>query len=312
MKRTLNILMIQLAMACHLPKKYSPLEGSITYVCHSWCGGLADRIRGISAVYMYSLILNRSFHIEMPEMHLQEFLQPAENNAWNIPVPPSQQHYQAIDNPNSLQLCDWNRFEHISVSTNIWSPQPILTAMCPEWQTEHARQIVNSIFRAPRNAQGYILAFPCIGKTFRRLFRPSDALKARLRDERRRLLKSRRHVGLHFREGDHAMFPGDQDRRGHSIDKCLHMANTFFLSQDVYLVSDSTEIKTQHQNASIIVSPATPYHVDKNPYDFDKIMSVFVDLLMLSSMNAIVLTSSGFGALAALIGGYRPSHIKYC
>ena len=38
-------------------------RGSVTYVCESSssCGGLADRVRGISAAYMYALMLNRSF-----------------------------------------------------------------------------------------------------------------------------------------------------------------------------------------------------------------------------------------------------------
>ena len=313
MSRNLIFLLIHVANACYIPPHSStPEGGSITYVCHSNCGGLADRIRGISAAFMYSLILNRTFHIDMPEMHLNEFLQPSKHVPWDSPAPTVRQYYQAIDNPDGLRLCEWPQHRDISISTNVWSPRFVLNAACTEWQSTHARHIVNAFFRAPPNAQGYILEFPCIGKTFHHLFRLNPVLLDRLRAERARLPNDMPSVGVHFRAGDSAMFEGSSDQRGHSLVACLHEAETIFPKGITYLVSDSLQAKTSHMNATILVSPAVPFHVDKSPYDGERIMSVFVDLLMLASMNAVVLTSSGFGALAALIGGYGPKHVRYC
>jgi hypothetical protein len=117
-------------------------------------------------------------------------------------------------------------------------------------------------------------------------------------------------VGLHFRVGDIAMLPGESDNRGRSFDACLRLAMSIGL---VYVVSDSVATKEiARKEAGVLVSRSIPFHVDKSTYDRERVLEVFVDLFMLASMDSIVITPSGFGALAALISNRASQSIHYC
>lgn len=288
-------------------------RGSVTYVCESSssCGGLADRVRGISAAYMYALMLNRSFHISMPNMHLEEFLQPR-LHAWNIPAPsPASKRFVAIDDVRTLDLCEWQQHLHLEVATNQWTPGAFLHADCPEWHTQHARELLSALFTAPPTAQHYIKEFPCIGSVFNLLFEPTEQVLNALRIERQRVPAPS--IGIHFREGDIAMLPGQSDQRGRSFDLCMAEARRAVSPATVYVVSDSWDTKMRVANETdVLISPAVPFHVDKSVYERLRVLELFVDLFMLASMDAIVITPSGFGALAATMGAYTSNHIHYC
>ena len=165
-------------------------------------------------------------------------------------------------------------------------------------------------------AQNYVSEFPCIGWVFRLLFQPTstvlDALHAET--ESQHALPHKPVVGLHFRAGDIAMLPGESDNRGRSFDACLRLAVSISGNSSlVYVVSDSVATKEiARKEAGVLVSRTIPFHVDKSTYDRERVLEVFVDLFMLASMDSIVITPSGFGALAALISNRAPQSIHYC
>ena len=186
-------------------------------------------------------------------------------------------------------------------------------AACAEWHTPYADQILHALFEQPVGAQNYVSEFPCIGWVFRLLFQPTstvlDALHAERQPEERKPV-----VGLHFRAGDIAMLPGESDNRGRSFDACLRLAVSISGNSSlVYVVSDSVATKEiARKEAGVLVSRTIPFHVDKSTYDRERVLEVFVDLFMLASMDSIVITPSGFGALAALISNRAPQSIHYC
>jgi len=274
------------------------IRGSITFVCHEGCGGVADRVRGMGAMYMFAVLMNRSLHIRTPYMHLLPH-----NVRWDTPSNPTA-HFSAIDRIDGLSPCEWP--EHVSVSTNQWDLGMVTQAHCLRSDTR-IQSLARAFFQAPVGARDYVLAYPCIGQIFKRLFKPTRAL----RDAVRVTIPHSRVVGIHIRAGDSAMIDGGHSRPTVSLAPCLAAARAWKLP-NILVVSDSPAIKHEAKMAGIMVSSQEPFHIDRQTYNANLVMGVMVDLLTLASLDAIVLTSSGFGALAALIGGYRPENIAYC
>ena len=290
---------ITLSAACpHLRQMESASAGSITYVCDGVCGGVADRVRGIGALYMFALITNRTFHIRAPHMHLLPREVP-----WDAPSHPTA-HFSAIDQIGSLRPCDWP--PHVSVATNQWDLAMVTDAECLRHDARSQR-LARAFFEAPPSARDYVRAYPCLGRVFKRLFTPTRALANAVRAA----MPGPGTVGIHVRAGDDAMLHEGQPRPNVRLAPCLSAARAWRLPI-VYVVSDSPAIKREAATAGLQVSPQPPYHVDHQAYDAQRFMGVMVDLLTLASLDAIVLTPSGFGALAALIGEYRPDAIAYC
>jgi hypothetical protein len=275
------------------------LKGSITYVCHEGFGGVADRVRGIGAMYMFAVLKNRTLHIRTPYMHLLPH-----NVRWDTPSNPTA-HFSAIDRIDGLSPCKWWP-ENVSVSTNQWVLAMATEAEC-FYNDTRIQSLARAFVKASVGARDYVLAYPCIGQIFQRLFKPTRSLA----DAVRVTVQRRGVVGIHIRDGDSAMIDGGQPRPTVSLAPCLAAARAWRLPT-IYVVSDSPAIKREAALAGIIVSQQQPFHVNRQTYDANLVMGVMVDLLTLASLDAIVLTSSGFGALAALISGYRPENIAYC
>jgi hypothetical protein len=292
-------LMVTLSTAtCPHLGHVEPTAGSITYVCDSFCGGVADRVRGMGAMYMFALLLNRTFHIRAPHMHLLPRDVP-----WDAPSHPTA-HFSAIDQIGSLRPCEWP--PHVAVATNQWDLAMVTEAECLRHDAR-AQRLARAFFEASSSARDYVRAYPCIGRVFKRLFMPTRALSEAVRAT----MPGPGTVGIHLRAGDSAMLHEGQPRPTVALAPCLAAARAWRLPI-VYVVSDSLAIKREAAAAGLQVSSQPPYHVDHQTYNAQRFMGVMVDLLTLASLDAIVLTPSGFGALAALIGDYRPDAIAYC
>jgi len=151
------------------------------------------------------------------------------------------------------------------------------------------------------------------------------ALLLELKLFRTSLLKKRREkskiIAIHFRGGDHYMNAPknttvEEDKRLelshiHSLIACA--ANATEYNSTILLVADNDVVKRiaiKYYRHSVYTSRVKPFHTDRDKSDsLVDTIGTWVDMMLLSMSDYIVLSHSGFGTLASQIGMYRKDQI---
>jgi len=129
-------------------------------------------------------------------------------------------------------------------------------------------------------------------------------------------------VAIHFRGGDHYMnvakdFQLDKRLEISSLHKMIACADKIAANTShaptIILCADSIEAKTyaiRHYGDRLYSSSIVPFHSDREGSDQGNgTLGSWTDILLLAAADGIVLSSSGYGILAAQIGMYDHTKI---
>mmetsp|Transcript_44449 Transcript_44449/g.69500 ORF Transcript_44449/g.69500 Transcript_44449/m.69500 type:complete len:479 (-) Transcript_44449:59-1495(-) len=294
----------------------------------SACGGLADRMKGITSAFYAASALGYGFRVDwskplpiMPAMLKEGKL------SWNKSVIRSGKVLRAaqIDSPKRpFNLCEWSQYDVVEIRTNL------LMLPNEDGKCNRTSMSIQEIIghQRSRSRKG-------IGCAWWYLFAIGELLEIEVLNQIRRLRdwklarnqSSGPTIGIHVRAGDSEMNAG-RGREAKNMHKMLHegMRCAEVLSESigsgkmtVVLVSDSSKIKQfASQNLNVFASDAAPFHVDRSRKGSRKqVMAGFtgawVDLILLSLCDGLVLTStSGYGFLAEGIGLFGLDQVRLC
>ena len=294
------------------------------------CGGNADRIRGITISFLHALRLGYSLVLDWNNpINNSRLFVPRRPDLWTTVAATSYLNnnrtlrIKSIDNRNLLYECQWTKYENIILQSNAF-----IFRNCERNETKPSDYF--SVESSIKWRRERFMLLPCLGCVFWFLFALSDDLQSTLIGELKLfnewlLLHSRIDIpviAVHFRGGDHYMdVPIQTINEG---DKRLQLSNVHSLiscadklanrSATILLVADNNLVKRfalRNYPDRVYSSTVNPFHTDRvGIASINGTLGTWADLLLLSLCDGIVLSHSGFGALAAQIGMYDESQIK--
>jgi hypothetical protein len=307
--------------------------GTVTWTCSGGCGGNGDRLRGISATLVRALSIGYDFRITWTHpVPVSEVFTERGYVPW---LSPTQERagttfsVVAIDQ-GELKFCEWSRHENVSVRTNlagnIGSDWRIQKESCHLQHRFYKEPLMRS-----RGWETYKEGYHAtVGCSFWYLFAIGKRLENTMVEELNRFQAwkvahgrtGNPTVGVHIRSGDKAMNLGEDVRVGivgkdgalRVMECALKWSNAIGLENATFLlVSDnqeSREVAISILPGQVWSTSAVSFHTDKPVGDvLLGTISSWVDLLLLSLTDAIVLSPSGFGEASSNIGMFPKERV---
>ena len=294
--------------------------GVVSFGCNSAvCGGIGDRIRGLSQVFLEAKHLGLSFGLHGSQGLFSGLLRTtrAANVISNPKTHTKKLAIEQWDPHGSLQVCEWMQYDYVEVSSNVI---PTGVVGCAE------RNDYNSLFFRACNRSSVI------GCVWWYIMRVDARLEKEILREleefanwKRRNNRERNPViGVHIRAGDissgfsgTAVTSDDIKRLEELADQAVlcgvHLGEDMRLDHATLLIlSDSIIVKARchlTHPARTWSSATVPAHIEKSSA-IDRHLGSLVDLLLLSLCDAIVKSESGFSHLSAAIGMYPPERMR--
>ena len=309
----------------------SSQKGVVFWECRfggEGCGGNADRLRGISGALFNAIRIGYDFAIlwdnpvDMKTYLVPRF--PPLKNMSDLPLHSnSTLAVASFDHKVSLlRECEWNKFENVAVRLNELYP-----VECGDEDDLHLQSF---FFTNKANVSDpHWNRYPCLGCVFWYLFSVSFQLQSSVEHELELFIDwtnahNRSHfptVAIHFRGGDHYMnvakesYKGDKRLELTSLHKMIRCADKLSSSgpPTIFLCADSTAAKEyaiSHYGHRLYTSNVVPFHSDRGGIDpGNGTLGSWTDILLLALADGIVLSSSGYGVLAAQIGMYDRTQV---
>uniref|UniRef100_A0A7S4JH47 GT23 domain-containing protein n=1 Tax=Guillardia theta TaxID=55529 RepID=A0A7S4JH47_GUITH len=334
--QTVKIRMQNISNKCHFRRWHDIFQKhrsrwsngrNLIWACKSFCGGNGDRLRGLAhAMYLslcmgYDLLLDWTHPVPISRFFVQR-----PSVSW-LAKPGSQMRaadVHIMDSRKPLGL-NWKQFDNIRLYSNM----DALQMDCGTNETNLTSALYFEDSSAPIT-NGYHVyggTYHMVGCTFWHLFSLNDELTNAVLGEVRSLntlKQSRSIIACHIRIGDIAMGVGSDHRVkgtladiGRRVMVCAsYLARKLKFQQFVtVLVSDSNALKqlfqSQFPNMSY-VSKYPPYHTDRGRSNsVSGSLGSWVDTMLLALSDAVILSPSGFGAVAAQIGLFLRDEIAY-
>ena len=303
-------------------------RGTLLYECSGWCGGVGDRMKGITVVWYLSTRANTKFQLKWSvPTDLRHFFQSNDEEPWGFDG--NSEEYALLNDLDRVKEWsgeDWSHLEgllrehqHVRVRSNvIWSKQRYyLREMGLAVSTP-----ISDLHRddSPFSSSSLPLMFP-IGCAIHNIMKPTKALSEALSQTQRDLFPdpSRPVIGLHVRIGgarhNDATFLSEDDvvlfiRCAAKIERELGLDAYWYLASDNERVRSNAQEIINHEfpsldsetNPKLITSSKRVVHMDRGKPTIEDEMFVFVEWLLLASSDALVLSPSGYGESAADIG----------
>ncbi|EPZ34199.1 hypothetical protein ROZALSC1DRAFT_27776 [Rozella allomycis CSF55] len=295
-----------------LNDKSNEEKNKLTFRCHEHpCGGLGDRMRGAIFVFYLSLFTNRRYDFNWDFPHPIELF---------IDTPSFIKHtYKSDENPhiiyhidnysldwvrNTNFVKDWEKFSNVEIRSNnyLWLHL---------FENQHFQEIINRKFSYLKGLNKFELTHIAMNILFNES--PSVILKIN------NILKnvpSMYKIGIQHRTGDKE-FGVDWIRHSPRSGACLatqavkvckesKIKCAFFITSDSpkSLLKIKSIISKDSKDHIFMDSPGIIKHVDMpgktNSTDFEENYSkTYVDWFLLSRMDALIISRSGFGELAS-------------
>ena len=300
-----------------LIRGYRNSTTNVIYKCKSYCGGLGDRLRGITTSYIIALLSGRNFIIDMTHpCEMAKILKPHLYD-WTLRLPHhdknrSKMVINAIDNMaemiplfmGSNFVKKWLPFDDIEIFTNLNLVATVF--MNPSLQDNELVQMVSSVMSP--NEVHLNSFFPII---FEILFQPTVEILKVIDPVLSMITNSRKPViCLHIRVGKNPTNPNDADfsDRKNIIDDMISFISNYTMNMRnrtwIMAMSDSqTAVDTvlrKFPNNSF-TAPGPILHIDR-PTTFvdhcEGFSKVVIDFYLLGECDALILSNSGFSGLA--------------
>ncbi|XP_060587200.1 uncharacterized protein LOC132742756 [Ruditapes philippinarum] len=279
----------------------------LIYFCEGKCGGLADRLKGITMVYMMSLLTQRRFAISMDTpCEIEHFLQPNLLD-WSFPDRESLAG-------KTVQIIDcFERHDAYEIDLQRYDPDPIsmlkaevvLMKANQDW-TRIFRKLSVSPKRFPQLYQYHsseLLRTIYIG-----LFKPSSELSHSVNEFFKQKVGDKKLACLHARMGE-ALY---QRYTYREIMIPLQFLKRFDNRDDfkIMIATDTENVKTiaNHMYKNFVDTSGPILHIDymrngsmAQDLKCAGFMRSVVDHVVLQRCDKLVLTGSGFGVTAASI-----------
>ena len=270
-------------------------------------GGWGDRLKAIISTYLLAELTNRTFVILYTNpCELTQFLVPSLYN-WNR----CQEYIMSLPKLEKSIISSYNRnrtFPNYIKTLDVSHPlkhQVLYTYTNQIW--------IEYILDHPKAAQRLPWA---VGKTvseisgqiLKRLFRPSTLLENEIIKFKENITKPRQMICSHIRVGRNPTIPNDGRRRFGAPD--VNVIFEFLRKFDnpskyvIYVATDSQNVKDSVRgNFTSVVTVDMPIvHIAKHRQDTSGCVGFYMALLeqlILSRCDLLLLTHSGYGAMAA-------------
>ncbi len=277
----------------------------IIYRCTYFCGGLADRQKGIVTAYIISQILRRKFGLIMTMgCEFSNYVVP---NVVNWIVDPaalkgkSTEVKRLIDNSRFGKTLKDGKLEDI-FSKDVTYYEGNINLVVPLMNKEAFLSLpwINN------------LTMPDIYKTaFAQLFKFASSTQKRYETFRARL-RNRRLVCAHLRMGKSKTIPADGSRtgKGRPDPKALitFLKAKITPSDIVFIATDSDEVREVFRvvfSDMLIELEGKIVHIDRSGKKFDcsGMEKAILDEYVLSTCDTLVVSNSGFSTVATYIRG---------
>ncbi|GAA5865484.1 hypothetical protein JCM1840_001413 [Sporobolomyces johnsonii] len=318
----------------------------ISYHCERGmnCGGLGDRLLGMTSAFFFGLVTQRAFLGEWQSPIPLEVVFDSPHVNWSYSSFTSHTHpvlgqQPLIDASAELDIIHFDRLSvDATFGTSSWNqkrgrtPTPGFEKRDLAYQSPWIKFFTNRgmIYRsfAYKHLQKSIgrlglqptTAFACISQY---LFRPKPPALNLITDYTSVLaLPSVFSVGIHVRTGDLSMKDPEYDKintvKRHSpFFRCARELGETYATKDqrivYYLVTDSANLKQDAQQVlgdKLVTTDMVPQHVHQKSGHADGVFSAVVEDWILAKTDMLVATQdSGFGKLAAFMHAKEKSTV---
>ncbi|GAA5865572.1 hypothetical protein JCM8547_007653 [Rhodosporidiobolus lusitaniae] len=310
----------------------------ISYHCEQGvnCGGLGDRLLGMTSAFFFGLMTERAFLAEWQSPIPLDVVFSSPHIDWSYSSFTSSQHpvlgsKDLVDASAELDIIHFDRLSvDATFGTTSWNPKPNkrptqgferrdLAYQSPWIKFFTNRGMIHRSFRykhLQKNIKRLGLqpatAFSCISQY---LFQPKPPAIDLISEYTSVLaLPTVFSVGIHVRTGDKSMKDLEWDKvntvkRHSQFFRCARELSETYASPSqkilFYLVTDSAHLKADAQRVygdRILVTGTRPQHVHQKSGHAEGVMSAVVEDWVLAKTDMLVATQdSGFGKLAAFM-----------
>ena len=311
--------MLPISVLSHIPEANCDTNRFLVYKCISTCGGMGDRQKGMTSAFLFALLTNRTFIIDMPNpCDISQFFQ-ANVYDWQkcrdkIKRRKVKVHSFMDGNAEKFK----NRFPHtnfdqlwadevIYIQTNVYFVEavkrhPLVDERIP-WLNNRSREDI----------LGHILGV---------LFRVKENILNGVVEFAQNYIKGKQLVCAHVRCGRNPSIPNDgmKDKSAPNVHKILSFLKSYEDGNKytVYVASDSENVRQECRKmiGNCVVSNQTIFHIDRSRVSSrktacDGFSTVIFEQLMLSRCDVLLLTRSNFGAMAAYERGRSENLFLY-
>ncbi|GAA6039174.1 hypothetical protein JCM8097_000453 [Rhodosporidiobolus ruineniae] len=318
----------------------------ISYHCEQGinCGGLGDRLLGMTSAFFYGLVTNRAFLAEWQTPIPLDLVFDSPHVNWSYSSFTSEQHpvlgqKQLVDKARDLDIIHFDRLSvDATFGTVSWNPKKgkKLTpgfekrdlAYASPWikfftnrgmiyrsfRYKHLQKSINRLGLQPASA------FACISQY---LFKPKPPALDLISEYTSALaLPTVFSVGIHIRTGDRSMKDAEYDKvntvkRHTQFFRCAKELGATYAQpgQKVIfaLVTDSAHLKDDAQRVfgdRLVTTDMKPQHVHQKSGHAEGVFSAVVEDWILAKADMLVATQdSGFGKLAAFMHAREKSTV---
>lgn len=294
--------------------KYPNRSRYMIYECKRTCGGLGDRQKGIVGAYLMSLLTNRTFGIKHTKpMDITPFVLP-NKIIWTVNQSKleglSQEIHNAVGRLDFLEKLpglDLNKFYSKDI-VYFNGNQEYVRLLRKHYD---AARVFPDIMRMS-NSEIYNLIL-------RLLFKLEHSLQKKLNMVLKKDINGRKLICAHVRMGRNPTIPTDTEKRLNmdKINSIWKFLDRFNMAKkySVFVASDSNELIKYARNKfplQFVDVPGPIIHMDQIGYKNESrgMTKIFLEQILLSQCDVLVVTKSGFGRIAAYLR--NSSRDLYC
>jgi hypothetical protein len=296
----------------------------LVFWCTYWCGGIGDRIAGLTTVFYMALVLRRKFSIWMPKpVQMNTLFEPNKYNWKNLQEPHCDYRLNAVDRRALLRLND------INGTLDIFATKTTVCISVNHMGISTLVQTNPDLFGTQPPSFHYA---PYFGEAFRFLFLPSARLNVAVEQLRSNAQlppfscfacpsTSPPWYAIHFRTGNGTNWVDpirDKMSATMNIVDCFKKSKSALnwptAKHTVYVASDNHFAKKNLayaiDNATFAQLPIA--HTDRSNANMNGHYEAWAEFVLLMHATCLVTSRSGFSQYAAFGGASTKDTVPRC
>jgi hypothetical protein len=317
------------AFLSELHRSYVPIQmdflqskkgSALVYKCHTQCGGLGDRFKGIITVFLLAVLTNRAFLIEHPTpANLADFQDFSNSTiSWNYDA----KLVEGMDDDSSWEWTvdhyksQQERYMTDDFKHTITSKVHYMMTNLPIQQYLTWNPYLEDELRKYHFDQVNYLDLPGCAMKF--LFQPTLRLQQAVDQVMKDIFEKYHVIGIHIRTGGDGQWIDDHRVPKSEVDYFWNCARKIEREQNLgkpvkwFVASDSEEILKQTESMfgdKVFHASGSVIHVDRSGASGDigseGLLRTLVDIMILSECHDLIVSRSNLADIAALRGFSR-------